>query len=273
MSFTGLAADARTSLSLEDVDEEKDGDDEHGKHTKKAKKRRGKGGDEEADEPTVVDFGPLRRLGELETGKVTISCETTALCGHFAHDVCIQKAIARKTAQAAFAVASKLRNDDNKGVESLNPLADLTNGLIEKLLPHVRVLGADKADLSQIQVDQAYKGLVSGLKEARAVAEKLRSEGKDLEADLLTGRPSCPRCDDFKARFEIDTSTPRYCKHVTLPIANLPGFHVSSKVQRGIEWVQSIPAGDKCLILSFFKAGLDMLEGALMHDSCTAPQQ
>ena len=56
---------------------------------------------------------------------------------------------------------------------------------------------------------------------------------------------------------------PVWCANV---VPSFPdGFKPSSKIKMAVEWVKSIPKGDRGIIFSFFKAGLDLIEGALQH--------
>jgi SNF2 family DNA or RNA helicase len=83
---------------------------------------------------------------------------------------------------------------------------------------------------------------------------------------------SCPRCQDTKKRLHLvlneDTSGkptvkyPVYCKHIEAIPGAPSGFAMSSKLNRIVEHIRNnIPADDKILVLSFFKASLDLLEG------------
>ena len=80
--------------------------------------------------------------------------------------------------------------------------------------------------------------------------------------------PVCPRCDDLLRRIQMDgDGQNRVCTNIAAVPGAEPGFVLSSKLAKAIEWVQYWQAqGDKVIVLSFFKAGLDLLEGHLHHD-------
>jgi hypothetical protein len=87
---------------------------------------------------------------------------------------------------------------------------------------------------------------------------------------------ACPRCQDSKNRLHLvlnegDTAVavkyPVYCKHITAVPGARPGFVVSSKLNKVVEHIRNdIPKEDKILVLSFFKAALDLLEGIFEYE-------
>ena len=54
----------------------------------------------------------------------------------------------------------------------------------------------------------------------------------------------------------------RHTSHFTLS-SFLPFF---LEVLAAVKWVREMPLGDRGLIFSFFKSGLDLIEGALVHE-------
>jgi len=82
----------------------------------------------------------------------------------------------------------------------------------------------------------------------------------------------CPRCLDLQSRTGYrpsgNLSQPQqtyYCANANIP--QFPqGFVGSPKLDAVMEWVQSVPNTDKMMILSFFKGGLDLVEGILHYD-------
>ena len=72
---------------------------------------------------------------------------------------------------------------------------------------------------------------------------------------------SCPRCVHIENTLNFSSPTSqRYCKHIN------GGFTGSSKIEAVLKALQGVPEGDKVLVLSFFKGGLDLLEGILVED-------
>ena len=69
----------------------------------------------------------------------------------------------------------------------------------------------------------------------------------------------CPKCKDLKDQFQ----PAELCSRKLVCTQILGGFRCSTKIQSAIDWVQRIPPDDKAIIFSFFKGGLDLLEGAL----------
>jgi hypothetical protein len=69
----------------------------------------------------------------------------------------------------------------------------------------------------------------------------------------------CPWCKHAKntTRYSLPgEDSRRYCAHIN------GGFSGSSKPNEIVDWHQNeVPQGDKVLILSFYKASLDLLEG------------
>ncbi|MGK3754400.1 MAG: hypothetical protein ACI8RD_006709 [Bacillariaceae sp.] len=58
-----------------------------------------------------------------------------------------------------------------------------------------------------------------------------------------------------------------YCKETTTSTSNVKGFTASAKIEEAIKWVQTaVPKNDKAIILSFFKGGLDLIEGILTNE-------
>ena len=90
---------------------------------------------------------------------------------------------------------------------------------------------------------------------------------------MVENGDSCPRCEDVKRRLHLVLNDeivsekplvkyPVYCKHIEAVPGSPPGFAVSSKLNQIVEHIRNvIPADDKILVLSFFKASLDLLEG------------
>jgi SNF2 family DNA or RNA helicase len=78
----------------------------------------------------------------------------------------------------------------------------------------------------------------------------------------------CPRCRDIEKRTNFESQNVtlrRYCEHVTTPMGGR-GFTGSSKINAIVDYYKSVPKSDKVMILSFFKGGLDLLEGIFMDD-------
>lgn len=80
---------------------------------------------------------------------------------------------------------------------------------------------------------------------------------------------TCPRCNDFILRMKVDTVdspvTPyeTYCEHVWYGEGR--GIKGTAKIQAIVQWIKEIPKEDKAIIYSFFKGGLDLLEGILVE--------
>jgi SNF2 family DNA or RNA helicase len=103
----------------------------------------------------------------------------------------------------------------------------------------------------------AYKGPVKHYAHEKCI-EKMKAEGA-----------SCPRCADSKKRiaFALPNNNPKYCQHIA-PVPGLPGgFTGSSKINAVVKWYRDkVSEDDKVLILSFFKGGLDLLEGIFVEE-------
>ena len=85
-----------------------------------------------------------------------------------------------------------------------------------------------------------------------------------------TGLYSCPRCKDLYDRTrsplpEEEFPDEKYwCKGV---VDEYPeGFVGTPKLNCLVEWIQRVPKSEKCIVVSFFKGSLDLLEGILWHD-------
>ncbi len=80
---------------------------------------------------------------------------------------------------------------------------------------------------------------------------------------------TCPRCEDLESRVRItaalaDMDRPIYCEHVFCGAVR--GIRASAKLEEIVKWASEIPAGDKAIAYSFFKGGLDILEGIFAED-------
>jgi SNF2 family DNA or RNA helicase len=78
----------------------------------------------------------------------------------------------------------------------------------------------------------------------------------------------CPRCKDLHFRLHLaETKDDRhevYCEHI--PVGhNQQGITVTAKIGEIIKWAQEIPEGDKAIVYSFFKGGLDIIEGIFVE--------
>lgn len=75
---------------------------------------------------------------------------------------------------------------------------------------------------------------------------------------------SCPRCQHAQkaTKYKLPQKDRNvYCQNIH------GGFTGSAKIDEVVSYVETkLPADDKCLIFSFFKGGLDLLEGILYHD-------
>ena len=75
---------------------------------------------------------------------------------------------------------------------------------------------------------------------------------------------TCPRCKHAKNTTQYilpGEDNRRYCTHIN------GGFSGSSKLNAIVDWHENeVPQCDKVLILSFYKASLDLLEGIFCHD-------
>ena len=97
---------------------------------------------------------------------------------------------------------------------------------------------------------------------------KARAEGlqhfahKACMKILNSNHASCPRCTSMEGRirFGLPECHPIYCKHI------LGGFSGSTKINSVVEWHKRIPSEEKVIILSFFRASLDLLEGIFVED-------
>jgi hypothetical protein len=80
----------------------------------------------------------------------------------------------------------------------------------------------------------------------------------------------CPRCIDLEKRIHMvhsRASRTVYCKETTTSTSHAKGFIASAKIEEAIKWVQTaVPKNDKAIILSFFKGGLDLIEGILTDE-------
>lgn len=87
----------------------------------------------------------------------------------------------------------------------------------------------------------------------------------------------CPRCDDLENRVMVNRlarikrqdeagendNRPIYCEHVVC--GDEKGIQANAKLYEVVQWAQSLPVGDKAILYSFFKGGLDLLEGILVE--------
>ena len=85
------------------------------------------------------------------------------------------------------------------------------------------------------------------------------------------GCQECPRCYDLSSRIHIASSMvitgkKNYCQEIGTTVSGSKGFTASAKILMAIEWFQKVPKNEKAIILSFFKGGLDLIEGILMED-------
>jgi len=82
--------------------------------------------------------------------------------------------------------------------------------------------------------------------------------------------PTCPKCDDLKRRMAFNPGDTRmtYCKNISYGYdgEEYKGIKATSKIQQVVDWVKTIPEGEKAIIYSFFKGSLDILEGILVYD-------
>ena len=69
----------------------------------------------------------------------------------------------------------------------------------------------------------------------------------------------CPRCEDLRRRADIGADD-----GVTYCAAIRGGFKASTKIQAAVDACKAVVAkNEKIIVFSFFKAGLDCVEGAL----------
>ena len=97
----------------------------------------------------------------------------------------------------------------------------------------------------------AFNGAVMHFAHRKCVAKMRSHHGR------------CPRCSDAQLRmqFEFPNQNTRYCQNIE------GGFAGSSKINAVVRWYKDrVPSGEKVLILSFFKGGLDLLEGVFVED-------
>jgi len=57
-----------------------------------------------------------------------------------------------------------------------------------------------------------------------------------------------------------------YCENIRTPVSDQPGFRATQKIDKLIKWFKGVPEDDKCIVLSFFKGSLDLVEGILHHE-------
>jgi len=85
----------------------------------------------------------------------------------------------------------------------------------------------------------------------------------------------CPVCADTVRRIHWSGSSHSpdldrvYCQHVQACSYSPPGFRTTSKIEAVLKQVREKPQDDKIIILSFFKGGLDLLEGVLVEEMGT----
>lgn len=79
----------------------------------------------------------------------------------------------------------------------------------------------------------------------------------------------CPKCKDLQERLHLsnhfkDSSGDNvFCEHIQ--VGNSHGITVTAKIAEIIKWVETIPEGDKAIAYSFFKGGLDIIEGIFVE--------
>ena len=87
---------------------------------------------------------------------------------------------------------------------------------------------------------------------------------KQEEGDTWT----CPKCDDLETRMNLGDDSmsdrPIYCEHIVC--GGVKGIRASAKIQAVVKWAQSLPKDDKAIVYSFFKGGLDIVEGIFEED-------
>ena len=78
----------------------------------------------------------------------------------------------------------------------------------------------------------------------------------------------CPKCIDFQTRLNLskekDTRHEVFCEHIPVGPAN-HGITATAKILEVINWAKEIPEGDKAIAYSFFKGGLDIIEGIFVE--------
>jgi len=123
--------------------------------------------------------------------------------------------------------------------------------------------GEDNGDDEDEMVDEGKaEGLVGVPRSLCKVAQRHRAHENCIKKMVDAGE-SCPRC--RHARDSMHSIMPEknsrmYCKDIS------GGFAGSSKINAVVDWYLEVPQDDKVLILSFFKTGLDLLEGIFCHD-------
>mmetsp|Transcript_63633 Transcript_63633/g.74544 ORF Transcript_63633/g.74544 Transcript_63633/m.74544 type:complete len:491 (+) Transcript_63633:184-1656(+) len=96
--------------------------------------------------------------------------------------------------------------------------------------------------------------------------------------NLVRDGRKCPRCVDLQQRTKIvpctntkgdvaDLPHKLYCTNILATPTVEKGFRASAKIEKVLNWFEnSVPHGEKAIIMSFFKGGLDLLEGILVED-------
>jgi SNF2 family DNA or RNA helicase len=126
-----------------------------------------------------------------------------------------------------------------------------------------REIDDDAVEMHEEEEEEELVPLPCSLCEARDGPVRHFAHEQCLET-LKAARASCPRCTHAKntTHYEIPGEEKRvYCPHID------GGFVGSSKINTVVDWyTNEVPKGDKVLILSFFKSGLDLIEGIFCHD-------
>jgi len=95
--------------------------------------------------------------------------------------------------------------------------------------------------------------------------ECLKQLQEDSEDEL-----KCPRCKDLQCRLRVDEARSSeiphetYCEHISFG-PHVRGIKATAKIEEIVKWAQDLPEGDKAIAYSFFKGGLDILEGIFVE--------
>jgi len=187
----------------------------------------------------------------------------------------------------------------NQGMRPSLPIPKDVNGLFDtyynRNVRAQRDFDLDDENLDDDEIDDI------GARDAKVVLQPLPASlcsqagtecqhyaHKECIERMIEGGLSCPRCQDIKRRLHLvpnelesekttvksqktTVKNPVYCKHVKAIAGAPPGIVISSKLNKLVEHIRNkIPKEDKVLVLSFFKASLDLLEG-IFEDELKIP--
>lgn len=209
----------------------------------------------------TVRFSPSRRKCQRIIS--ILSKESSQVC------VCCQRNFSEKAAQ----LQDKRRNnqDDNVNVltkEELENFANMGGAIVDDEEMQnadfdrvARTTHHSEDDLGElVQLPSKYCRACEGIPHyIHTQCLEHREKSND--------QWSCPRCDDLNNRIMVNRQTPSdrpiYCEHIVC--GGEKGIQANAKIHEVVQWVSLLPTNEKAIVYSFFKAGLDLLEGIFVE--------